>query len=302
MKISTFIYSVRQGMKNIQRNKLFSLASVGTITACIFLLGMFYAILANFQYMVKEAQENICITVFFEKNIEQEKIDQIGDTIKKRAEVAQIKFTSAQEAWDKFKVDYFATSPELAEGFEDDNPLANSAYYEVYLNDISMQPALKNYISKIDGVRQVNGSEEVANTFTDFGRIVSYISVAIIIVLLAVGIFLISNTVMIGIAVRKEEIKIMKLIGATDIFVRAPFLVEGIIIGIVGACIPLIVLFFLYKNVIIYLVEQFQTITTKASFLSVGHIFGVMTPMALLIGGGIGLAGSMITIRRHLRV
>lgn len=302
MKVSTLIYSMKQGVKNIRRNKLFSLASIGTIAACIFLLGIFYSLFANFRHMVKEAENNVCITVFFDSGIKQEQIDKIGETIRKRAEVSKIAFTSAEEAWDQVKEDYFGDSPELAEGFEEDNPLANSAYYEVYLNDISMQSALKSYISKIEGVRKINSSEEVANTLTDFGKIVSYISVAIIIVLLAVGVFLISNTVMIGIAVRKEEIGIMKLVGATDFFVRVPFIVEGIIIGIVGACIPLIVLFFLYRNVIVYLVEQYQIITTKASFLSEGNIFGVMVPMALIIGGGIGFAGSMITIRKHLRV
>ena len=302
MRISNVFYSFRQGFKNIKRNKLFSLASIGTIAACIFLLGMFYAILANFQHLVKESEKNVYLTVFFDKDIEQEQIDAIGATIRKRAEVAKIEFISAEEAWEKFKVDYFGDSPELAEGFEDDNPLANSASYNVYLNDVSMQSALKKYISKISGVRKVNGSEKMANTLTDFGKIVSYISVAIIIVLLAVGIFLISNTVMIGIAVRREEIGIMKLIGATDFFVRAPFIVEGIIIGIIGACIPLIALFFLYKNVILYLVEQFQTITNQASFLGINTIFSVMTPMALIIGGGIGFVGSMITIRKHLRV
>ncbi len=302
MKFNTLLYSIKQGFKNIKRNKLFSLASIGTIAACIFLLGMFYAILANFQHMVKETEENVCITVFFDYDIEQEQIDKIGATIKKRAEVAKIDYTSAEDAWKAFQGDYFGDSPELAEGFEEDNPLANSASYQVYLNDISMQSALKSYIEKISGVRKVNGSEVVANTLTDFGKIVSYISIAIIIVLLAVGIFLISNTVMIGIAVRKEEIGIMKLIGATDFFVRAPFIVEGIIIGVIGACIPLIALFFLYKNVILYLVDQFQTISSQATFLSMHTIFCVMTPLALIIGAGIGFVGSMITIRKHLRV
>lgn len=302
MRFSTFIYSLKQGLKNIKRNKLFSLASVGTIAACIFLLGMFYAILANFSYIVGETEKKVCITVFFNEGVEQAKIDEIGETIKKRAEVAKIEFTTAEEAWEEFKVDYFADAPELAEGFAEDNPLANSAYYEVYLNDVSMQSTLKEYIEDLEGVRKVNGSEVVASTLTDFGHIVSYISVAVIVILLAVGIFLISNTVMIGIAVRKEEIGIMKLIGATDFFIRVPFIVEGIIIGLVGAIIPLIALFFLYKNVIIYLIREFQTISNQSVFLEVGQVFNVMVPFSLLIGAGIGFVGSMITIRKHLRV
>ncbi|MBE5926046.1 MAG: ABC transporter permease [Lachnospiraceae bacterium] len=302
MKISTFIYSLKQGFKNIRRNKLFSLASVGTIASCIFLMGMFGAILANFVHIVDETEKNVCITVFFDEGIEQEKIDGIGEAIRKRVEVARLEFTSAEEAWEEFKVEYFAEAPELAEGFAEDNPLANSAYYDVYLNDISMQSALKKHIEGMEGVRKVNASEVVASTLTDFGHIVSYISIAVIVILLAVGIFLISNTVMIGIAVRKEEIGIMKLIGATDFFIRVPFMVEGIIIGLIGAVIPLIALFFLYKNVILYLVSEFQTISNKSVFLKIDTVFNVMVPCALLIGAGIGFVGSMITIKKHLKV
>ena len=137
---------------------------------------------------------------------------------------------------------------------------------------------------------------------TDFAKMVGYVSMTIIIVLLAVGVFLISNTVMIGIAVRKEEIKIMKLIGATDYFVRAPFIVEGIVIGLIGAAVPLFGLYFVYQEVVKYLAGQFQSITSKITFLSSHQIFAVMTPMALIIGAGIGLVGSMITIRKHLKV
>ena len=302
MKLSTIGYSIKQGVKNIKRNKLFSLASVGTIAACIFLLGMFYAILANFKHAVDETSKNVYIEVFFDYGSDDATIEKIGNTIKKRVEVDKLVYISPEEAWESFKEDYFKEAPELAEGFADDNPLVNSASYKVYLNDVSMQPELKEYISKIDGVRKVEGSEKVANTVTDFGKIVSYISVAIIVVLLGVGVFLISNTVMIGIAVRKEEIRIMKLIGATDFFVRAPFIVEGIIIGIVGALIPLTVLFFIYKNVILYLVQQFQSITSASVFLPAHDVFKIMIPMALVIGAGIGFVGSKITIRKHLRV
>ena len=103
-----------------------------------------------------------------------------------------------------------------------------------------MQGTLVNYINGLDGVRKVNQSKDVANTLTDFNKLISYVSAGIILILLCVAVFLISNTVATGIAVRKEEIGIMKLIGATDFLVRAPFVVEGIVIGFVGAAIPLV--------------------------------------------------------------
>lgn len=302
MKISTLAYSIKQGLKNIKRNKLFSLASIGTIAACIFLLGLFYSIIVNFQHMVKEAEQTICVTVFFDQGLDQERIDEIGDLAKKRVEVSKVEYTSAEQAWEEYKKDYFAVNPDLAEGFKDDNPLANSSHYLVYLNDASLQPALVTYLESLDGVRQVNRSEVAASALSDFGKLVGYISVAIIIILLGVGIFLISNTVMIGITVRKEEIKIMKFIGATDFFVRSPFIVEGVIIGLIGAFIPVIILYFVYQNVVDYIMRQFQVIANAFEFLPIKDVFVVLLPASLLIGAGIGFIGSMITIRKHLRV
>lgn len=302
MKINTMAYSCGQGIKNIKRNKLFSLASIGTITACIFLIGLFYIIIANFQHMIKEAEESVCVTVFFNDDCTEERITEIGNWIKKRAEVARVEYTSGEEAWEEYKEIYFAEEPEMAEGFKDDNPLAKSSNYEVYLNDLSMQSTFVTSLKAQEGVRKVNYSESTAKTMTDFGKMAGYISIAIIVILLAVGIFLISNTVMIGITVRKDEIRIMKLIGATDIFVRLPFIIEGIVIGIMGAIIPVIVLVLVYQKVLSYIMTQFGTFTRKVEFIGVNEIFAVVIPMALIIGAGIGFIGSMITVRKHLRV
>ena len=302
MKISTLGYSCGQGIKNIKRNKLFSLASIGTITACIFLIGLFYIILANFQYLVKEAEESVCVTVFFDKDAEIAKIDEIGNMIRQRSEVIRVDYTSGDQAWEEYKTKYFAEDPELADGFKDDNPLAGSSNYAVYINDLTKQDELVSYLQGLDGVRKVNYSQNTANTLSDFAKIVGYVSAGIIIILFAVGIFLISNTVMIGITVRKDEIRIMKLIGATDIFVKLPFIIEGMVIGIIGAIIPVAALMVIYKKVVVSVMSQFQSFTTMITFIGARKIFAIVTPMALLIGAGIGFIGSMITIRKHLRV
>jgi cell division transport system permease protein len=302
MKIRTFFYSLKQGFINIKRNKLYSLASVGTITACIFLIGLFYAVVVNFQFMVHNAEDQLKITIFFEKEITEEQIEDIGDQIKKRVEVSDVTYTSPEEAWESFKKKYFGDKAELAEGFKENNPLAYSASYTVSLNDIEMQDVFVSWAKSVEGIRQVNYSSNAASTISDFARLVGLVSAAVIIILLGVGIFLISNTVMIGITVRKEEIGIMKLMGATDYFVRGPFLVEGICIGLVGAAIPVGILYLIYKNVVYYIVGQFQSISTIVSFLPINEVFKVLLPMSLIIGSGIGLLGSLITIRKYLKV
>ncbi len=298
MKINTFFYTIKQGFVNIFRNKWFSLASIATIGACLFLFGLFYSVILNFQNIVKTAQEGVCVTVFFDEGISQERIEEIGALIDKRTEVSKKEFISADEAWESFKDDYL-------QGYEDgftENPIPNSANYVIYMNDVSMQPALVTYLESVEGVREVNKSELVAATLTGVNALIAYISVGIIAILFAVSIFLISNTVTIGIAVRKEEITIMKYIGATDFFVRSPFVIEGMMIGVIGALIPVGVIFVLYNKVIEYIMSKFSMLSKLLSFLPVEAVFNTLLPVSLIMGVGIGFLGSITTVRKHLRV
>ena len=238
------------------------------------------------------------MSVFFDEGLADSRIQQIGEMIARRTEVSDVSFVSADEAWESFKADYLG---DYQDGFTE-NPLADSAHYDIYLNDVSMQSALVTYLESLDGIRQVNRSEIVATTLTGVNALIAYVSVGIIAILLAVSVFLISNTVMIGISVRKEEINIMKYIGATDFFVRSPFVIEGMLIGLIGAAIPLGVIFGMYNMVLSYVTERFPMLSTLLSFLTVDEVFSVLTPVSLGIGVGIGFLGSVVTVRRHLRV
>ena len=302
MRISTFFYTIKQGLVNIWKNKMFSLASIATMTACMFLFGLFYAIVTNFQAMVKDVDAGVAVTVFFDKDISDQRIEEIGELIGERVEVSHYEFISADEAWENYKEIYFDGNEEAAASFAGDNPLANSASYSIYMNDVSMQGTLVTYLKSIDGIREVKQSEMVANTLTDFNSMIGYISAGIILILLGVAIFLISNTITVGISVRREEIGIMKLIGATDYFVRAPFVVEGIVIGAIGAVIPLGILYVLYQKIVEYIGDKFNFISNMMKFLSVNEVFHTLVPVALVLGVGIGFIGSRITIRKHLKV
>lgn len=299
MRVSTLLYTLKQGLKNIYRNKFFSLASVATIAACIFLFGLFYSVVANFRYMVKEAESGVSVTVFFDEGITEDQITQIGDLIKKRVEVEKVNYISADQAWNEFKEEYLG---EYADGFGEDNPLQNSSSYEIYLKDVSMQSALVTYLESIDGVREVNKSEFTANALTSLNSLIGYVSGGVIIILLAVALFLISNTVSVGISVRKEEIGIMKLIGATDFIVRSPFIIEGIIIGLVGSAIPLLAIYFGYDSLVNYIVNRFTILSNLLKFMSVHAIFKTLLPTGLVLGVGIGFIGSFWAVRRHLKV
>ncbi len=301
MRISTIGYSMKQGVKNIRRNKMFSIASIATMAACIFLFGLFYSIVVNFNYIIEKAEEGVAITVFFNEDTTQEQKDSIGAQLKKEDGVLKANYVSADEAWDKFKDQYLGESSDLAEGFSD-NPLANSDNYEVYLSDVSKQKSVVSFAKSLEGVRKVNKSDVVAKTLTSVNKLVGYVSVAIIAILLAVSIFLISNTVTMGITVRREEIAIMKYIGAKDGFVRAPFVIEGVIIGAVGAVIPLVLLYFMYDKAITYIMAKFSLLNNIVDFLPVVTVYKTLLPIGIALGVGIGFVGSFFTIRKHLKV
>lgn len=322
MKISTLLYTIRQGFVNIFRNKWYSLASIATISACLLLFGIFYAIVSNFQSIVMKVEEGVSLTVFFhsEEGIYNEKkgtfadgcvshtpdqlpsderLEEIGQMIARRSEVSNIVFLSDDEVWRKFAADSYGE--EYAEGFPE-NPLAGEDNYEIYLSDVSRQGTLVTWLESIPEVRRVRYSELTADTLSGANLLIAYVSMGIILILLAVSIFLISNTVAIGISVRSEEINIMKYVGATDFFVRAPFVLEGMLIGLMGALIPLWIIYSIYNYALTYIAERFTILSNFLNFLSVEEIFKTLTPVSLFIGIGIGFLGSITTVRKHLHV
>ncbi|MCR5737273.1 MAG: permease-like cell division protein FtsX [Eubacterium sp.] len=301
MHFRTIKFCLKQGFVNIKRNKLFSLASIGTIAACVFLISVIMAIIINVNNMETYVEQKVGITIFFDYGISQEQIDTIGNKIKGSSMVKNYTFTTAEEAWNEFK-ENFKDQPELAEGFKDDNPLANSASYKVFLKNIENQPKFVKMMQETEGVRTVKYSSTTKSFLTTIGKMLGYASTALIIILLGVGIFLINNMVMIGISVRRNEIHIMKLIGATNWFVRAPFVLEGVVIGVVGSLIPLGIMRVAYGRIIHTVMSKFGMMGSNLPFASNTEIFKVLLPLGLGIGAGIGLIGSALSLRKHLRV
>lgn len=300
MKIRTLLYSFREGFRGIHRNRMFSLASVGTIAACLFIFGLFFFLVSNFENMMKSAEAGVGITVFFEDGLSDGEKKAIGSKIAARKEVRDVIYISADEAWERYKKT--SLKPELVETFGDDNPLEGSDSYTVYVKEIEKQNELVNYISTIEGVRKVNSNGSTASSFSAINSLVGIVSITIIGLLLAVAVFLISTTIAMGISVRKEEIFIMRMVGATDFFISAPFVIEGVVIGIIGAAVPLVILYFIYERAVSVLSERFNALVNVLVFIDTKQEFMVLTPLSLAIGIGIGFAGSFFTVRRHIDV
>lgn len=299
--MKTLGYGLKQGIKNIGQNRLFSLAAIGTIATCLFLLGIFYVLISNFQNMVYHAESNVGITVFFEEGITESRIGEIQKQIETYDMVEKVTYVSAEKAWERFQKEMYTENGVIEDTFGGENPLEDSASLEVYLKEVSGQKQISASIQKIDGVRKVNSSVTVAHGLTSFNALVTYVSVTVIALLVMVSVFLISTAVATGIRVRRDEIAIMKYIGATNLFVKLPFLVEGIVIGLIGAALPLLLLWFLYERMIQFILGHFSVLAQWLTFVETEAEFRVLIPMSLLVGVGIGFLGSVVSVRKHLR-
>jgi len=298
-KIRTLFYCIGQGIRSAWKNRMYSLASAGTITACLLLLGVFYFVMANFNYAVESAESLVGITVFFDEGTTEERILEIKEEIRKRAEVADVVYISADEAWENYKEE--SLNDELTATFGSDNPLADSASLEVSLSDVSMQDALVRHVESLGDVRKVNHSDSVAESFHSIKTLLWIISGGLIFILVAVAVFLIRTTISTGINVRREEISIMSIIGATEFFIRAPFVVEGVIIGIMGSVLPIGILYLAYGEVVRTLKEQFESVFAAISFIDRTEIMRQFVPLALVFSLGIGIIASHMTAKRQIR-
>ncbi len=299
MRINTFWYTLKEGFKGLFRNKWYTLASIATISACLFLLGIFSAILLNFQHIVDNVQKGVAVTTFFQEGTTEDEIDTLKVYLESLEEIDKVIYISADDAWAEFSKDL--NMSEYMDAFPE-NPLANCANLEIYLNDTSKQADLVTYLQSVDIVRRINKSELAATTLSGMDSLVGAATVGIIGILLLVSVFLISNTITVGISIRKEEINIMKYIGATDFFVRFPFIIQGILIGLIGAGIPLTAIYFLYNQVIVFVMGYFPSLSTLLGFLDVKVVFDLLLPLNLGVGVGIGFFGSYFTCRKHLNV
>lgn len=302
MKIQMIAWTIAQGFKNILRNKLISLVSLLTMSVSIFLFSMFLVLFLNFESTIRYIQRDICMTVFFNKDAQAEEIKDIGEKILANDKTDRLEYTSSNDAWDDFLEDYFGNDEEIRELFKEDNPLKYSSSYTVYPKDVSMQTELAEYIRGLKGVRQVNESVKIAELFSDFRTAAGSVTAFIMAVLVCVSVFLIGSTIAQGIVKRKNEIRIMKFCGATELMIRGQFLVEGILIGLIGSSVPLIVVIQLYKKMDKYLMENYTMLVAYIKPVGLETVFHYLIPSVFLIGIGIGYIGSRFAMHKYLKI
>lgn len=302
MSFRAFRHSLKQGLINIKRNKMFTLASIGTMVACLFMLGVFLTILINFNHIVSSAESTITISVYFDKDLSPEAIADIGKNIKAREEVDKVEYRTAEEAWKLFSEEYYSGNEDLLASFGEDNPLGDSDSFLVTLKNIKEQKELTNYLKNITGVRAVNSPQSTLESLNRLNNVISVTTLALIIILFLVSIFLISNTIVVAISVRREEIAIMRYIGAGNSYIRGPFIVEGVTIGFIGALIPIGLLYGLYIVFMRMVSEDLSGMADWLALMPPNQVFIILAPICIVLGIGIGLIGSIGTVRKHLQV
>ena len=297
-----FNYTLKTGLSNLGAKKLFSFASIGTIACCVFVFCIFYSIVTNIKGMISEVESTIGIQVFFNEGMSEEQIVNIANEYFFKDYVKDIKYISSEEAWNEFKEEYFGDRKELASAFEDDNPLVNSSSFEILLYDIDKQYEYVDYLYTIEGVRQVNYSNVVIETLSSINFAVSSFSFVLIGILMIISIILISTTIAVASQFRHKENEIMKLIGATNFMIRAPFVMEGFLIGLFGSFIPIIVVCLSYNYVLSLVMTKSELVSNIFTPLPLSSFLLDMTLISISFSCIMCTVVSFFTVRKSLRV
>ena len=232
MRFSSFTYLVRQGLHNLRANRLMTFASMGVLTVCMILIGVAYLLGANVDAIVEYIGEQNETIVYMQDGLSQEQIAAADEAIRSTPGVVSVTYVSPEDVLANYSsmLDDYAN---MYEAFQNDNPF--SANYRVVIQDISQMQQITDALSQIEGVDEVSAPLELSRTFTTIQRVVNYVSYGLVAVLAIVSIVVINNTIRITVFARRKEIAIMKLVGATNGFIRFPFFVEGTTSGLISA-------------------------------------------------------------------
>lgn len=305
MKIRSIRVCLKQGLQGIWRNRLMVLASVCTVSACLFILGIVYCLVANVQQFADDLDDSLGIIAFLSENVSEESVPALVEQIRDMEGVKDVTYISADEAWQNFK-ESMGFDDQLGEDtlaqLDQDNPLANSASLEIYLYEAADQNDFVAQLQTMPQIRSIRYAAETADVLASLSSMITWGGMALILLLVFIAILLISNTIKLSVFVRRTEIGIMKYIGAKDSFVKIPFVVEGMIIGVLGAILPAILIYFSYSSIVNIVMQQFSTFTQLIHFISANTILLQLIPIFLAVGIVVGVLGSTLSLRKYLKV
>lgn len=298
MKHSIIGYLLGEGFRNVFHNKKSSGASLAIMCATMLIFGIFFMIIENINSAVKTIELQQGMQVFIQKDASDEQISQIGEQIKAINGVNTIKFISKEDAlnYNREKLG----NPALFVGYDEENPF--KASYLVALTDLKLSSEVQENIYKLDNIASITSQDNTINNLVKIANGIKIVSIVVLSLLVIISIFIIANTIKLTVHARRKEISIMKYVGATDSFIRWPFIIEGIIIGIIAAIISLAILGLAYNLIISKLGNSAVLAKIGMSLLSFANISTLLVIVYLVLGIGIGALGSTISMRKYLKV
>ena len=298
VKHSIIGYLLREGFRNVFHNKKSSGASLAIMCATMLIFGIFFMIIENINSAVKTIELQQGMQVFIQKEATDEQISQVGEQIKAINGVNTIKFVSKEDAlnYNREKLG----NPALFVGYDEENPF--KASYLVTLTDLKLSSEVQENIYKLDNIASITSQDNTINNLVKIANGIKIVSIVVLSLLVIISIFIIANTIKLTVHARRKEISIMKYVGATDNFIRWPFIIEGIIIGIIAAIISLAVLGVAYNIIISKLADSPVLAKIGMSLLSFANISTLLVIVYLVLGIGIGALGSTISMRKYLKV
>jgi len=300
MNIRTIRHYFREAFSSVIKNRLMSVASIFTVASCIFIVSVFFIVGSHVSFFVQQLGDTLGLVVFIEDGLSPLEVHRLEGRIRDIPHVTSVRYVSQYEALEDFMETLGEENAGFIAGIELSNPMPCSFVIEIA--DITYQEGVVRAIDALTeyGVYSVRRDADLANILTTLSDVVSIISIALILMLGIVAIVIITNTIHITVNARRTDINIMKYVGATDWFIRWPFIIEGVIIGFVGALFPAIITWVAHDFIIGAITEVPEL--RFIQFLSRQVIFIQLFPFALALGTLIGLVGSGVSVRRHLKV
>lgn len=300
MKIRSIKYYIKEGFRNLVKNRLMSVASIAAVMFSVFMVIVAVCLSANISYTLEYLENSIGISAFVEDGLELGQMTELLKKIEKIEHVTEVTYISADDALEIMK-EQLGEDGEILDIYENDNPF--SASFSIMVDKAENQEYVVMKLEEIEEIRKVNHALSITNILISIGNVIRGISIVIIAILVIVSVVIITNTIKLAVYIRKNEIGIMKYVGATDWFIRWPFVIEGTLIGLIGAIIPAFLSMFGYNVLIEKVYEKFSLIQQLGiQFMPSGDIFTNLFPLSVVVGIIIGTLGSGVSVKKYLKV
>ena len=299
VRYSVLGYLLGEGFRNVFKNKKSTGASLIIMCATMLIFGLFFVIGENVNYIMEEVEAQQGMQVFLNKDATEEQIRQAGEQIRAIDYVATAQYVSKEDALNSLK-ERFGENGDLLNGYYEKNPL--KASYVVTLTDLEQSDNVYAQIEQLDNVSNIEVRDKTIDALIGVANGIRIVSGVILILLIVISIFIIANTIKLTVHARRKEISIMKYVGATNGFIRWPFIVEGIIIGVISAMISIVLLGVSYNFAIDKLLDSSVATMVSFNLLTFSDMFGLVLTVYLILGIGIGVIGSTISMRKYLEV